>query len=320
MSDFSIGDAVGSGFSLIAKRPVAVVAWGIAYILIIALPLLLVGAAMIPDFLELVRAGVQNPHPSEPPPAFFVFFSKFMLLFPVLMLASIAGRAMLQGAIYRGMLEPDNRSFLSLRLGRQELWLAILSFAFGWVVGFAIIAIAIAGALVAALGWAAGGLLPHPSADVVRGVVVVVAVIGSIVAWFLVLLRLSLAFPMTFAAKEFRLFESWSLTKGHALKLFGLGLVVFFISLAIALVVNIVARIGMFSMIGGLDPEHMQSFAERVRASPQILIAALAPAFVALAVIELFLLGPLSAIVHAPWAYAYRELSKGAKPQHPPVF
>ena len=34
MADFSIGDAVGSGFGLMGKRPVSVMAWGLTFLII----------------------------------------------------------------------------------------------------------------------------------------------------------------------------------------------------------------------------------------------------------------------------------------------
>ena len=38
MSDFSIGDAVGSGFGVISRRPLSVLAWSLVYLLLVGAP------------------------------------------------------------------------------------------------------------------------------------------------------------------------------------------------------------------------------------------------------------------------------------------
>jgi hypothetical protein len=324
MSDFSIGDAVGSGFGLIARRPIAVIVWGMVYTLIVILPLPLVGGLMLSDlpaFLKSVQdAAQQGGETAGPPPAFFALQSKMMLLQPLMLLTSLGGRALLTGAIFRGVLEPDNRKFLSLRFGKQELWLALLFLAFGFVIGFGIFLIAIAAVILGFLGWFIGNLAPHPWGGWLGGLLVAADVIGAIVVSFWVVLRLSLAPAITFVDKEFRLFESWSLTKGHVWKLFGLGLILTALAIVIVSIVDGFMFAGVISMFGGFDGDHVRAFFERLHTDPQILVRTLLPRIAVVGVIGLFLTGPLSAIFVAPWATVYRELSRGKAPAHPPVF
>jgi hypothetical protein len=41
---------------------------------------------------------------------------------------------------------------------------------------------------------------------------------------------------------------------------------------------------------------------------------------VVVALIAMLAVGALQAVFLAPWAVAYRDLSRNAKPEHPPVF
>jgi hypothetical protein len=327
MTDFSIGDAVGAGFNLIAKRPLAVIVWGIVYVLIAVVPLLLFAGpvlAELPSFIESVKQHAASGEHFVPTDEIFALEGRLMMLQPVMLVATLGGRAFLTGAIYRGVLEPENRSFLSMRFGKQELWLALLFLAYQFVLGFAFFGIIMIGCLLGLLAWGLGALAGHPWGNWLIALMIVADVIAVIVAMIWVGVRLSLAPVITFADKEFRLFESWALTKGHVWKLFGLALVLIAIGMAFGGVVYGVMFAGMISSMmdgaGGFDPEHVRSFFEGMRASPHTFFSEMAPRFGILFVIGLLLTGPFRAIFVAPWAVAYRELVKGKSPDHPAVF
>jgi hypothetical protein len=159
------------------------------------------------------------------------------------------------------------------------------------------VAIGIVIGLVGAVGAAAGG----PGGALL-------AVVGALVAlgvsvW--VFVRLSLAAPMTFAERKLRVFESWSLTRGHFWALFGayliafvMGLVVSLLGLAIFFGVAVAVGGGVAAISGVFQPD-FSSFA-----------AYLTPLRIAYLIVNAGISALAYAILIAPGAVAYRELAR----------
>ena len=212
MAAFSIGEAVGSGFRVIRENPKAVLMWGLAYFVVTLGPMLAVVAAMAPDFIKLSKLPpVETTTDAATIEAFAVLQAKMMLLQAVQFISTIVGAAILYSAVFRAVLEPQDKGRWYLRLGRQEIWLA-----FVWMVAMALVVMAMF-----------VGMIPLSVAGIVIAAMtngealvswIVLAGIGfclvGLVLWAYI--RLSLAFPMTFAERKFQMFESWSLTRGHA--------------------------------------------------------------------------------------------------------
>jgi hypothetical protein len=237
---------------------------------------------------------------------------KVMQLEALFMLCVLPAQAVLNSAIFRSVLEPDNKAFASLRVGRQELWLLLLILAFEvfayllflvlcFVFVLLGVAVIIAFASVDALkpwtGWAAGA----------------VGVIGF-ATYLWIVLRLSMAGPMTFAEREFRLFESWKLTKGNAWRLFALAVLLVLIVIGIALVLVIVMSLTIgFARLGATPADHAEQMHEFFKRPPGAWHG-----WVALwAVVFAFVEAAIHAILVAPWARAYQGLS--ARRQSTPV-
>jgi hypothetical protein len=315
MATFSIGDALGSGFKVIGKRPLSVLAWGLAYLLLALLPMWAVIVWIAPDFFDVFhdaiaqgRVGRAAAATAELPPGFMQMQAKMMMLQPVMLLSTIVGRTVLMAAVFRAVLEPQNRSFAGLRLGAQELWLALLNLAAGILAVILILVIAVAGALV---GLGLGAALRAANVDTPWLVLCEVAVgVVAVAVLLWVVLRFSLAGPMTFADREFRLFESWPVTKGQTLKLFGLVLLLILLMFAVEMVVGGVFFAVVLAGVGGslasFDHAHMQAFFMR---PPQVWLQTLWPWIAVLAVVGSFLLAAVSAIFLAPWADVYRQLT-----------
>ena len=85
-----------------------------------------------------------------------------------------------------------------------------------------------------------------PALGVLEGLI---AGLGAIFGLVVLALRLSMAGPMTFVAGEFRLFQSWRLTRGHAGSLFLVALLVAVIMIGVGVVVQIIERIAFFPFI-----------------------------------------------------------------------
>ncbi|HEX7814455.1 hypothetical protein [Dyella sp.] len=308
--DFSISRALGSGFSLLARRPLAPFAWSLAFVLVSVVPMALMFAYVFSD-MSAFFAGMQHMDPQAGiPPEMLRLQSKMMMFNPVMFVTGLAGRALVVGAVYRSVLEPGDRRFFSLRVGMRELWLALALFLYSVMVALAMFGVLLGGAALGGLAWLITSFVPGSAAQLVLRIVLLGAVgVAAFVAWIWVAIRLSLGPVMSFAASEFRFFESWNLTRGHALRLTGLYVVLSLIAFVIALILELVVVAILYARLGGFDRAHLQAFLPTGQV-PDILpvLSAMVPAFVLI----FALIGPLCAIFMAPMATVYRDLKGSA--------
>ena len=322
MATFSIGDALGSGFRLIGRRPFSVLSWGLAHIAIVAIPMAFVIAQVGPDYLnfmsQLFKAGMESRQGA--PPNFDMapmmqVQAKVMMWQPLIMLAQLIGLSVVTGAVYRAVLEPRQSAFAFLRLGGREFWLGLLFIA-GVILTVILMCAVALGAVGAGLGLTAL-LKANQAAQWVPLATVGVCVLAFIV-FFGVFIRFSMAGPMTFAAGEFRLFESWKQTKGKAFKLFALAILLWLLMVLVIIVLEIIAAAIVFTALGiGLHPN-----LANVHPDPAKIMAffhqpvavwgkAIAPWAAVYILVDAFLIGCFSAISLAPWATAYKQIKAG---------
>ncbi len=196
MADFSITEALGVGTGLIARKPLAVLAWGVLPVVVFVPLLLLFAGTLIGIVAAASRAGAdQSAIAASIMPAIGGLFL-FVLL--AIVLAWVVS-AMISGAAYRAVLHPEQSGFAYLRFGSQELWLMAVAFVMGLVFFGIGLALAIPQAIVnlAMLNSGVGAR--------VAAVVLFTLVREAITIW--IWLRLSMALPMTFAQSKFQLFE-----------------------------------------------------------------------------------------------------------------
>lgn len=325
MSGFSIGETLVSGFRLVVRRPAAVLLWGLAFTAITILPLALVFGPLLGGLPALVRALQQGGQAADVSDAVAMRVAGGVLLaIPLLFIAVLVAHATITGAIYRSVLEPAKRDFGSLRFGSQELWLILLVLARSVVFSVLGGAIMLGAALVCGLGLLLSAWLAQPWAGLVRAPFFIAAGVGAVAAGVWVWLRLSLAGPMTFAERHFRLFESWTLTRGHVWELLGLGglLLVIRQGLPVLIVLPVWGCVLLFgaTSVGFVDFGRVGSAPFGGQADAGALLAAAAPVAVIMVLILMLAIGALQAVFLAPWAVAYRELNRNAKPEHPAVF
>jgi hypothetical protein len=226
---------------------------------------------------------------------------------PVLLVTSLAVRAILTAAVFRAVLEPDERRWFYLRLGARELWLALMIVVFGvlsFVVMIPMSAVLVPLLMVLAMGADGNVLTVVPI--MLAAVLIALAVLG----WLFV--RFSMALPMTFAEQRFRLFESWTMTRGQTWRLIGVGLLL--VGIVLALELALLALIVVVSLAflgeGGLDEAAASAFFAQ---DASIWMAELAPWAVGMALVGALLGAVVTTILAAPWAEAYRQLV-GSRP------
>ena len=227
---FSFNDALSAPFAMLKRRPLYLFVWGLMMVGLMAA----LYAIMIPAFaaLRLDQAGE---------PAFMdqyiLEMSRFSAAINGMNVLMYLGMLVLWTAAGRSTLSAGRGDrFLFLRLGMDEVRVAVTFVAVfvGWYI--AIVVLALIGVALALALW------PSGEATAV-GVVMVYGLIvflGSI--WALV--RVSLIAPATLILKRFAFSEGWALARGQVWKLIGLNLVVW--------VIYMVGLILLYAVVGGI--------------------------------------------------------------------
>ena len=132
--------------------------------------------------------------------------------------------------------------------------------------------------------------------------------LAALVAFIWIMVRLSLALPITVAEKRLAIIDSWKVTRGHAWGLVGMTIQAFILSMVVSLLGWIIFMPLMFLMGGGLSDLEGASLEG---APPMELLSALGPMAI-VAAIWLALISALQlAIMYAPYAAAYRDIRGG---------
>lgn len=317
MADFSVGRAATAGFRLVAKRPLTVFVWGLVYVLIAVVPSMLLVGAAAPGFVDMFKQMAAGADPDNME-AMFGNMASMQAMQPISMITGLVGRAMISAAVFRAVLEPANNSFFSLRLGMDEFWQGLVQLCLGVFLAVVIIGVVL---LFAAFGAAAfgvsaaarGGATFEPWMIPV-GILACLLMI-AVILWLA--LRFSMAPPMTFADRTFRLFESWTFTKGRTGSLFLTALLMIVLVIGVEIVMSVV--IGGL-LLGGLAAASSMTDLEQLFSRPPAeWLPALGIAGVIAAPILIFITGLMMAITWAPWADAYRQITGYGEIEAEPV-
>ena len=314
MAGIEVTAAAGAGFGLIGKRPLSVLAWGLFVVVVMFLPVAALLGAALPGILETVRQAKMAPGAGPPVQQIVAMAQQIGAIQSLFFLLALLVGTVLTAAIFRAVLEPKNNGFAYLRLGGKELWLFILSVAqflfWSVVICVSVLAVAVIYALTAKYVSQGAGVL----AALVSGLAIVFMQI-------VLALRLSMAGPMTFAAGEFRMFQSFRLTRGHAGEIFLVALLVFVIMFGVGIAMQIVMRIALLPMMIAFAqaPDGAEHLRTMFAGPPQALIARFWPYALGFAVFTAIYTGITRAILVAPWAAVYRQLRPEAADGQPAV-
>jgi len=304
MASLSVSTAAGAGFQLIGKRPISVFAWGLFYVLAGVLPALALISSGGPSFMEYIQYMKAHPGSAPPREMLTAFQGQMLFAHPAINLLSVVVKTMACAAVFRAVLEPRNSAFAYLRLGMAEIWIFLVTLVEAILVGVGMVVAILISALIV------GGLIAGVSkpAGVIAGIVLgLVILIGM--CW--VLLRWSMAAPMSFDEREFRLFESWKLTKGHAGSLLLLVLLLIVIAFGVDIVFWGVLAIAAI-VTGGQHLFTHEAIEALIKQPPELMLRTVAPFAVIFGLVLAFLIGIAQAIFLAPWAAAYKMLKGDA--------
>ena len=293
MAELSIGDAVGAGFGVIRRRPVAVLMWGL-------LQTAMLGAMLVvlaPMYLAMIAEVAKNAgHAPTPDVANMMQMQGAIWLLNVV---SVFVVTILYCAVFRSLIHPEQSRFGYLRLGATELILFLLMV--GAYIAFvvAIVVLMIPAALIVGMLVA----VHAAAAAVIVGLLLGLAALWGVVY---VALRFSLVGPMMVDDGKVHFLDAWALTKGRAGALFLMALLLFAMLIVLYLVVVAVAGIigvSVLSSVAGAASAIPALF----RQPPGVVLSDLTPLFVIGAVSAIPLYGSLLAILGAPWARAYLD-------------
>ena len=122
MAQIAVAAAIGAGFGLIRRRPLAVLAWGGVAAIMHALAVVLIG----PMYLGLISAVFHAAQSRSGPPDFSAFApqaAQLQGLIQLLNLANLLVGATIYCAVFRAVLHPERSTFAYLRrstIGRRR--------------------------------------------------------------------------------------------------------------------------------------------------------------------------------------------------------
>jgi len=284
MTDFSPASAAFEGFRVLRRESKAVLVWVGCNIALFVL----IGAS------KLGQPALRL-QPSTAPPSALQTVGRFgplaYVAAPLLLIFWIA----LVGAIFRQELRPGDRKWAFMRIGADEVRLALL-----FVVGAAVV-LFLAGIQFALIAGVTVILdTVHPAAT--TWVVDVV----SLAAWcfnFWIVVRLSLAPAHTFASRRLSMFGSWTLTRRH---FWGLGWMIVLMMVTVFLLICAMTLLG--AVLGGSNLRALDAH-RLVAPSPATIIGLIV-------LVALLISAPVffSVLIYTPLAFAYRALAETREP------
>ncbi len=287
---FSATEAAFEGFRTVRRHPLAIVFWGLAYLVFFAVFFFLFGGT-----LASVMATTRGMEGGQPSPQDMEALGQTYLGFMglVMPLALVLG-AVLNAAVARAVLRPQDNSFGYLRLGADELRVLAVS------VIIAILFFAASIVLFALVGLAAGlAAQANQGLAVLIGILLGLAAVAALV-WLSI--RLSLAVPITLAEKRIAPFESFQLTRGKTLQLLGMAIIAFIMSILVSLLGTIIA-LPVTMTTGGL-----QQLANFDGQSTAQIIQAAGLGILAWGVVNAVFSALQLAVLYAPFSAAYRDI------------
>lgn len=292
---FSFNDAVGAPFVLLRRRPLYLFAWGLMMMALVAV----MYATLLPTMTSMVASA-------DAESAFETYLAETIRLQMALNgLNVLVYLVMLVtwAAAGRAIMTPNRGDrFLYLRLGMDEVRVAVTVIAIFVALYAAMAVLILVGVGIGAALWNQG----EGTAIIVLIVYGLLVAALSIWGW----LRASLIAPATLILKRFAFAEGWRIARGQLWKLFGLNVVIWIIYMISAILMYAVAGailLGAFFAQGLVWPQTIESVADLEPLIQPMILPALA------AVLPLsFVFGWVMSLYVAPSVVAARQLLDGA--------
>lgn len=312
MARFSVTEAATAGFGVIGRKPLAVVGWALALAVGMVIPAILAFLALGPQFQQFVQMALTQKE-GAPDPEFMRQMMQAQSGMTAVNLLFWLWSSFIKGvfcaAVFRAVLTPNQSSWAYLRIGSRELWLTLLLLVEQVLMMIVVFVVALVIAVLAAVAGVSGG--ENGAMAAVGTAFAGAAVAAVVLVW--VALRLSMAAPMTFVDNQFRLFESWALTKGQGWRLLGVALLVVVFVIGVEILVAAVLLGTIFAAGGSLAALHGDGGFEAFMARPPLtILREVWPCLAVIGAIGALFSAVVQAIFYAPWAAVHRALTKEA--------
>lgn len=307
MKRFSIGTSIGDGFRLVTGRPLTVFVWG----LLMLAPTFGAMALILPAMGEMFASMPDPDSAASMDEAFSEAMVGQMMQFQLASMLSnvvqLVVMAVIYTAIFRAVLRPRERSFFSLRLGMDELRVAVVGLAIGVGLYAAIIVAVLLGV---GVGFGVGA--SDTAAGIWAAVVLAFAVFLGVL-WMMA--RVSLIAPASVLYRDFAFAQGWKLASGKGWALFGMNLLIWLMIMGIYMIVALIIAVTIGGMVAAMMPalEAMQSDANPFAEMSALVAANWYWALVA-ALIGSMVYGALMTLMVAPFASACRQLAESSAP------
>ena len=297
MARFSIGTAFGDAFSLVGRRPLSVFVWGLLILLPTATTLLV----MIPMLGEVIASTDTGAEPE------FSQMLQFQGISGLLNIVQLLIMAVVYTAVMRAIVRPRETGFFSLRLGMDELRVAVVAVAVGIGVYLAMIVLLLLGAAIGYAVWQ----LDSPG----NWMAIVALVLVLIVGIWLMMARISLIAPASVLYRDFAFVQGWRLGRGQTWPLFGMMvlLAVIILIVEMAVVLALLAAFGVGAAF--INLENAEVWANPANWGDPIpwLMANWIWCAVGGVVVS-FIYGMIMTLGIAPFASACRQLAESSTP------
>ncbi|MGO4410446.1 MULTISPECIES: hypothetical protein [unclassified Brevundimonas] len=277
------------GFRMTRRAPQALLAWALAYAVFFVLFFLVAGPHLV-TMMSLMKEleGKANPSIEEMQPLMQAYGVMFAWGVP---LAILLG-AVLNTAIARSVIRPEDKRFGYLRVGKDELRVLAVNVIVALITGLT----AMAAFMVVSV--AAGLAMTVPALWLVVILLSLAAV--ALIVWLSV--RLSLAVPITFAERRIAVKESFALTRGVFWPILGMGIIAWIMAVLVAVLGSAVAA-PLSLLVGGMD-----RLAGLEGAGIAEMLRVAGPALAVSLVVNAILSAAQIAIMYAPFSAAYLHL------------
>lgn len=247
MNGFSPTETATEGIRLTRLRSRAVGIWALAYlgftILLGRIAELTLGPHAS-DFLREIQQAGQDAD------AFWAAAAQMWPFFAVAVPVNLAFQAILTCAIYRAVLHPEEEGGGYVRIGADELRMAVLNLILTAIWTLAIFVVSLVAILVASTAGAVGSPVVTVLGDLLT--------LATLCAVVWVLVRLSLAGAITFSERRIQVTASWKLTHGRFWPLFGAYFLAFLLWVLLIILMELASglMVGLAGHFIGLDLRH----------------------------------------------------------------
>lgn len=217
MSEISISDAAFAGVRAVRRRPATLVFWYVLAVLIAVGMMAAMTALMGPAMAEMQAIQKAGPGATDPTAALAAagkMFGGVIMMLPVYLIIG----AITTCAANRAILRPNDTTPGYVRLGGDEFRMMVVLLVIGLImslvyfVGFAVAAI---------VGVMVTGVSAAGAANAAKLLPAILVGFSPFLAFMIFLgVRLSLAAAQTLDTRSINIFGSWTLTRGHAGKVF----------------------------------------------------------------------------------------------------